>query len=113
MSFIHVHSRMGYSVMLQAMSDMNAKKKGPLRRISATEIDLLEARLSAISSVATPDNQTKRQAFRKLMPHLRVMRERGCSWTQLATELAAFGVTLQVSTIRSYYGAMSKENGSE
>ncbi len=56
--------------------------------------------------LTVPEDQTQRQAFEKLMPHLYVLRNKGCSWGQLAKLLSQCGFRLQPSTVRSYFSEM-------
>jgi hypothetical protein len=62
--------------------------------------------LKTAALVVVPEDQTQRQAFEKLMPHLYVLRNKGCSWAQLAKLLAECGFKLQPSTVRSYFTEM-------
>jgi len=53
-----------------------------------------------------PVNQSQRQAFKQLMPHLYALREKGCSFQQLTGLLNQCGFKLQPSTVRRYYNEM-------
>lgn len=73
------------------------------------------AQLDGIGSTACREGQpanslTQRQIFKQLMPRLRVLRvlrERGWSWAQLAELLKRAGIDLAPNTVRTYYAHMN------
>lgn len=50
---------------------------------------------------------TQRQSFKRLMPRLRVLRERGWTWAQLTELLKSAGIDLAPNTVRTYYAHMN------
>ena len=62
--------------------------------------------LKAAAYLVVPEDQTQRQAFEKLMPHLFVLRNKGCSFVQLAGLLTQCGLNLQPSGVRRYFEEM-------
>lgn len=95
------------------MNNIGARKSGQLVKISSVDVALAENEMAAICQVIEAEQVTQRQAFKRLMPSLRVMRERGCSWEQLGKLLAQWHITLKASTVRAYYAEMSKETADE
>lgn len=95
------------------MNTIGARKSGQLVKISSADVALAENEMAAMCQVIEPEEITRRQAFRRLMPSLRVLRERGCSWEQITKLLAQCQITLKVSTVRDYYSDMSKESADE
>ncbi|AVA38281.1 MULTISPECIES: hypothetical protein [Cupriavidus] len=95
------------------MNAVGARKSGQLVKISSADVGLAESELAAMCQVIEPDQITQRQALKRLMPSLRVLRERGCSWEQIAKLLAKCQITLKPHTVRSYYADMSKESADE
>jgi hypothetical protein len=81
-------------------------RSGPLQRVDALNFTTAEEVLKTAALLVVPEDQTQRQAFEKLMPHLYVLRNRGCSWAQLAKLLGECGFKLQPSTVRSYFTEM-------
>jgi hypothetical protein len=79
---------------------------GPRRRISAADLATAKGVLEDAALVIEPDDQQQRQAFEKLMPQLYVLRNKGCSFEQLAKLLGQTGFNLQPSTVRTYYNEM-------
>jgi hypothetical protein len=77
---------------------------GPLRRLHSNDYSVGNAFLEAASAIITPDDLTQRQAFEGYMPNLFVLRNKGCSWAQMAKLLGEAGLVLQMSTVRTYYG---------
>lgn len=80
-----------------------AQKRGPVQRISGIDASATEDVLKAAMHLMVPEDQTQRQAFVPLMPHLYVLRRKGCSWAQLTKLLTDCGFNLLPSTVRSYY----------
>jgi len=95
------------------MNNISARKSGRLVKIASADFARAETEMAAMCQVIEPDEITRRQAFKRLMPSLRVMRKRGCSWEQIAKSLAQCRITLKASTVRSYYADMSKANTDE
>jgi hypothetical protein len=88
---------------------MATKAKTPLVRISASDFSTVEEVFKAAALLITPDGQTQHQAFLQLMPHLYVLRNKGCSFLQLTDLLTKCNFTLQPSTVQSYYNAALAE----
>ncbi|MBG6078232.1 hypothetical protein [Polaromonas sp. CG_9.11] len=85
---------------------LRAKRTGPLRRIASADFPTAGAFLEAATVMVIPDDQTQRKAFESLMPHLYILRNKGCSWAQLTSLLADAGLVYQTSTVRTYYSEM-------
>lgn len=81
-------------------------RTGPLNRVGASDFAVAEEVLKTAALLIVPEDQTQRQAFEKLMPHLYVLRNKGCSFSQLAKLLSEVGIKLQPSTVRSYFSEM-------
>lgn len=88
------------------MGSTVAQKRGRLHRIAAEDFSFVEEALKTAELLIVPEDQTQRAAFEKLMPHLYVLRNKGCSWPQLTTLLSKAGFKLQPSTVRTYYSEM-------
>lgn len=88
------------------MSELTIRTRGPLHRVAATDYSTAEEVLKTAALLIVPEDQTQRQAFEKLMPHLYVLRNRGCSWAQLTRLLTECGFKLQPSTVRTYFSEM-------
>lgn len=88
------------------MSEVITRRIGPLQRVAASDFSVAEEVLKTAELLIIPEDQTQRQAFEKLMPHLYVLRNKGCSWPQLAKLLGECGFKLQPSTVRSYFSEM-------
>lgn len=88
------------------MSDAVIPKRRKLQRVGAEDFSFCEEALKTAELLIVPDDQTQRAAFERLMPHLYVLRNKGCSWPQLTTLLNKSGFKLQPSTVRSYYSEM-------
>ncbi|CAN7780640.1 hypothetical protein LJR296_007977 [Cupriavidus necator] len=95
------------------MNSIGARKSGQLVKISSADVALAVSELAAMCEDIEPDQVTQRQAFKRLMPSLRAMRELGCSWEQLGKLLTQCHITLKASTVRAYYAEMSKEGADE
>ncbi len=78
-------------------------KNTPLHRIPSSDFSTAEEVLKAAALLVEPDDQTQRRAFSKLMPHLYVLRSKGCSYRQLTVMLSQCGFRLQPSTVRDYF----------
>lgn len=89
-----------------ATTQPSRDRSGPLRRLPGADFSTAEAIFEAAMSLLTPDDQTQRKAFESLMPYMYVLRNKGCSWTQLTKLLTDSGFILQPSTVRSYYSEM-------
>ncbi|WP_247391725.1 hypothetical protein [Ralstonia pseudosolanacearum] len=74
--------------------------------MSADDFASVEEVVKTATLLLVPDDQTQRQVFEKLMPHLYVLRNKGCSFAQLTKLLNQCGVNLQPSTVRTYYSEM-------
>jgi len=81
-------------------------RTGPLGRVQGVDLSMTGELLKAAIQLIVPEDQTQRKAFEQLMPHLYVLRHKGCSWAQLASLLADGGFKLQPSTVRNYFGEM-------
>ena len=79
------------------------KKCIAIRRRSRLGRSTTKADFKATKSVNTPDEQSQRKAFVTLMPYLYVLRNKGCSWLELAGLLNGCGFSLQPATVRTYY----------
>ena len=88
------------------MNDTVVPKRKKLQRVAAADFSFSEEALKTAELLIIPDDLTQRAAFEKLMPHLYVLRNKGCSWPQLTTLLNKSGFKLQPSTVRSYYSEM-------
>jgi hypothetical protein len=88
------------------MSEPMARRSGPLHRISSSDFAVAEEVLKTAALLIVPEDQKQRQAFEKLMPHLYVLRNKGCSWPQLTKLLGECGFNLQPSTVRAYFSEM-------
>lgn len=77
--------------------------RGVRRKVPATDFASAEAILQAAALLIVPDDQTQRQAFERLMPQLYVLKNKGCSFLQIADLLAQVGFKLQPSAVRVYY----------
>ncbi|WP_157896855.1 hypothetical protein [Acidovorax carolinensis] len=82
------------------------RRRGPLHRVGASDFAVAEEVLKTAALLIVPEDQTQRQAFEKLLPHLYVLRNKGCSFAQLAKLLGEVGIKLQPSTVRSYFSEM-------
>lgn len=78
----------------------------PRERVQGVDFVMTSELLKAAAHLIVPEDQTQRKAFEQLMPHLYVLRHKGCSWAQLAGLLAEGGFKLQPSTVRNYFGEM-------
>ena len=85
---------------------ISMREKRALKRVTATDMTAVEEVLKVAMYSIVPDDQTQRQAFEKLMPYVYVLRNKGCSWSQLANLLSKCGFELQPSTVRSYFSEM-------
>lgn len=88
------------------MIDTVVPKRRKLQRVGAEDFSFAEEALKTAELVIVPEDQTQRAAFEKLMPHLYVLRNKGCSWPQLTGLLNKSGFKLQPSTVRTYYSEM-------
>lgn len=88
------------------MSNTVISKRTKLHRVSAEDFVFSEETLKTAALLIVPDDLTQRASFAKLMPHLYVLRNKGCSWAQLTTLINKTGFKLQPSTVRSYYSEM-------
>ncbi|APW48623.1 hypothetical protein RA876_19740 (plasmid) [Rhodoferax antarcticus] len=75
-----------------------------IHRLSGIDAATAEELLKVAAELIVPDDQRQRLAFIPMMPHLYVMRRKGCSWGQLAKVLNEAGFNLQPSSVRTYYG---------
>lgn len=80
--------------------------RGPRPRVPSNAFASAEEFLKAAAFVVVPEDQSQRKAFEKLMPHLYVLRDKGCSFAQLAGLLTKCGLNLQPSTVRRYFEEM-------
>ena len=71
-------------------------------------IDLCAVReaLALAAQTIEPDDKVQRQAFKALLPNMYVLRNKGCSFAQLASLLNQCGFSLPPSTVRTYYNEM-------
>ena len=65
-----------------------------------------EAVLKAAMTLIVPDDLSQRKAFMTLMPYLYVLRNKGCSWSQLTTLINDCGFDLQPASVRTYYSEL-------
>lgn len=91
------------------MTDAVTRRRGPLQRVGAEDFTVAEEMLRTAAFLVVPEDQTQRMAFEKLMPHLYVLRNKGCSWAQLTKLLSQCGFKLQPSSVRQYYSEMLAE----
>lgn len=89
--------------------EVGRRRTGPIQRVAATDFATAEEVLKTAELLIVPDGQSQRRAFEKLMPHLYVLRHKGCSFSQLAKLLGDVGIKLQPSTVRAYYHEMLAE----
>jgi hypothetical protein len=75
----------------------------PRRKISEIDFAAGEAFLETASLLIVPDGQSQRQAFERFMPQIYCMRNKGCSYPQIAHTLTKVGFNLQPSAVRNYY----------
>lgn len=75
----------------------------PRRKISEIDFATGEAFLETASLLIVPDGQSQRQAFERFMPQIYCMRNKGCSYPQIAHTLTKIGFNLQPSAVRNYY----------
>ena len=73
------------------------------KRVSETDYSSLEELFKAAALLLVPDNQSQHQTFLRLMPYIYVVRNRGCSFVQIANLLAQCNLSLQPSTVKDYY----------
>jgi hypothetical protein len=76
------------------------------KRPTNLDIDASEAILKAAMALVVPDDLSRRKKFERLMPYIYVLRNKGCSWSQLTSLLIEAGLDLQMSTVKSYYFEM-------
>ncbi|MDD4978728.1 MAG: hypothetical protein PHI29_08855 [Gallionella sp.] len=82
-------------------------RKGPIRRISGEQFLIMGDVLDIYALGLNPIEQTQRQAFRKLLPNVHVMRIlHKNSFKTITAALAQCGLKLSVSTVRVYYSKM-------
>lgn len=79
------------------------RPSGPQRKLSSEDYSSAEILLEAAAFLMTPADQGQRAAFERLMPHLYVLKEKGCSIAQITNLLNQSGFKLQPSTVRVYY----------
>ena len=89
--------------MLKTIQKTRGRQSGPIKRVRAADFSAAEEVLKAATMLIEPDDQTQKQAFYKLMPHLYVLRNNGCSIQQLTGLLTQCGFDLQPSTVRDYF----------
>ena len=80
--------------------------RGAIKRIASIDMSTAEAVLKAAMTLIVPDDQSQRKAFMTLMPYLYVLRNKGCSWSQLTALITDCGFDLQPASVRTYYGEM-------
>ena len=80
--------------------------RGAIKRIASIDMSTAEAVLKAAMTLIVPDDQSQRKAFVTLMPYLYVLRNKGCSWSQLTMLINDCGFDLQPASVRTYYGEM-------
>jgi len=85
------------------------RKGGPIKRIADVDFSTAEAVLKAAMTLIVPDELSQRQAFKRLVPYLYVLRNKGCSWSQLTQLVNDCGFDLQPASVRTYYGEMLSE----
>ncbi len=75
----------------------------PRHKLPSADFSFAEGLLETASLVIIPEDQGQREAFERLMPHLYVLRNKGCSIPQITNLLNQAGFKLQPSTVRIYY----------
>lgn len=78
-------------------------KPAKLKRVTNVDFSEAEEIFKVAAYLTVPEDQTQHQAFLKLMPHLYVLRNKGCSFVQLTTLLTKCNFNLQPSTVKDYY----------
>ncbi|MBK4737305.1 hypothetical protein [Noviherbaspirillum pedocola] len=89
--------------------DMNSpqtKPRGPRQRFSAEDATVIRGVLDAATRYLVPNDATQRQLFSSYMPDLYVLRNKGCSFSQIAALLKQCGFNLHPATVRQYYSEM-------
>ena len=86
-----------------ASSPVTTRKQGPKIRVPSMDFAVAEDVLKSAAALIVPDDQTQKRAFEQLMPHLYVLRNKGCSFQQLTKLLTQCGFQLQPSTVRDYF----------
>ena len=81
----------------------SAKPLKKLHRLGSDDFSTAEAVLKAAALLIVPDNQTQKQAFDRLMPHLYALKNRGCSIEQITSLLGDLNFKLQPSAVRVYF----------
>lgn len=88
------------------MNQPQARRTGPLQRLGKEDLSVAGEILKAATQYLIPEDMTQRQAFGSYMPELYVLRNKGCSFAQIAELLKECGFSLQPSTVRIYYSEM-------
>lgn len=78
----------------------------PRARVSGVDMSVASEVFKIACLVLVPEDQSQRQAFATLMPEMYGLRNRGCSFKQLAELLSKCGFRLQPSTVRQYYSEL-------
>jgi hypothetical protein len=99
--------------MDQETIDSIEKKRSPLRRLTAIEVQQgIELLREAVLNLV-PDAHTQRSAFNNYLLELYVLRENGYTFKQLTALLKQCGFNLQSSSVRTYYYELVKERENE
>ena len=80
---------------IMATTSSQKRNQGPLKRLPHIDFFTAEEVLKSAAIFIVPEDQTQRQAFEKLIPHLYVLRNKDL--------LNQCGFNLQPSTVRDYY----------
>ena len=81
--------------------------KGAIRRVSAEQFTVMGDVFDIYALGVKPDEQTQRQAFRKLLPSIFVMRKlHQYTFKKITAALAQCGLKLSESTVRVYFSKM-------
>lgn len=92
-------------VYVKTETEIGAQRSRRLR-VSGNDFAAMQEILAAAALLITPEDQTQRQSFAKMMPELYVLRDKGCSFEQITTLLNRCGLRLQPSTVKNYYNEM-------
>jgi hypothetical protein len=79
---------------------------GPRARVAGVDMSAAIEVFKIAGLVLVPEDQSQRQAFATLMPEMYGLRNRGCSFKQLADLLSQCGFRLEPSTVRQYYSEL-------
>jgi hypothetical protein len=75
----------------------------PAKKIGIVEMYAMNVSLEIAAFAIDPDEYSYRAVFKKIMPKLYVMRERGMSFPQIHWLLNQAGFPVALTTVRTYY----------